>query len=903
MRLELGANTKNEIDKSKGLFVYFNVPHDTPEIRQNIRGLILCLAKARYYVVNNEKDVGYKYTARALDGIEVHFMSDELLNRGVNSLIEIEFTLKHFLAQMADKKDIQFFIDKPAEPALLEDGSWDMTDNKSIETGRTSNLEVGSLLETNSITDVLKIAMLDDGTIGFPDINPFNLESKLDDIRTDINETKVHFTNDFTDLINWFASSFREGVWNPISLINNPIGKLTFYQMVLDTFNDTQKSYVSVTIPLWGTVSVPYWVKQHSFIDKMNQNFSTTFNEEFDANTDLAKNSYLRSLNTWLTVDWKAFSDYFLDIRDYLMGIDNSLKLTDNTGIATVVSDNMILANNNIIIVAKNIAGSFMSSVASNGLGNGSYFVDFNVWYTTTWLNFENIMAAIRDCICAIPTAFINGNGSSKLDDLKDTIKLGSDNTNTNLSGINTTISTLQLSPTINNNTVVTPSTVANTNTINVAPSNPTITVQPSTVNPTINNPITVQPCKPIIMCGNGSSTTTKPLQDIADQIKNLVDLTKDNGSDTVDNGDGTYTTTPKPTVPNPPVDHSQPPVDINKPINSVTGKPALLDPVTGKVLPYDPVTGKVINSTVNNPLEDGYTENPYYKNLIKPSTSHDAKCGFTYKMLIDTADYLEEMALYGAVAGNAAIAMGITAIDIANGVTTVATIIGTILSGGTGMPVAVSVNLIKAKGVDLVKQQGAKLTTMYVVDGSMATLYALSQTIRNNADEIACDSGMISNMNKTKIFTLLGTMLTGNPSAYFAYEALSDVWDYSNASDQFANIIDMNDYKAYCPCPLTGLFCGHFWNGVTGNGEKHLYLESDGVTVAGTSTSKDLFGSLYESEIVNGLIDVNNELAAGGTLHVTSHTGFPDSGFTMSTNIEGTEVYFGTPVQTFTRQ
>lgn len=316
MQLRLGANTQQEIDNAGGMLVYFNCPKDTPEIRENLRGLILCLARARFYQDNPLKDVRFGYTAKALDGIEVHFMSDELLNRGVNSLIEIEFTLKHLLTKFTDETDIKFFIDKPGEPAKLEDGTWDLADNKTLQSPGMSVFTVGSLLENNSITDVLKIATLDDGTIQFPDINPFNLESKLDGIREDINITQVHFTGEWTSLFNWFASSFRESPYSPVAFLNNPFGTNTIYQMMLESLNSVEKTYTTITIPFYGSISVPKWLRTDSFLADINQNIATSFNENYDSNTRLASNSYFRYLHTWLNSDWKLFQTVSEEIRD-----------------------------------------------------------------------------------------------------------------------------------------------------------------------------------------------------------------------------------------------------------------------------------------------------------------------------------------------------------------------------------------------------------------------------------------------------------------------------------------------------------------------------------------------------------------------------------------------------------
>jgi hypothetical protein len=330
MQLRLGSNTKQEIDDSKGLFVYFNVPHDTPEIRANIRGLILCLARPRFYQKDRREGVRNVYTARALDGIEVHFMSDELLNRGVNSLIEIEFVLKHLLTKFTDETDIKFFIDKPGEPAKLEDGTWDLADNKTLQSPGMSVFTVGSLLENNSITDVLKIAVLDDGTVQFPDINPFNLESKLDQIRSDITEAK--------DIHSWFGSAFYSGKWSDL----NPWSIETFFQRFSVTFNDTYPITQIIRESFYGL---------HK---KLNDNVVTSFNE---TNTDgVASNSYFRYLHTWLNSDWKLFQTVAEEIRDCICeakGFAEAISLGIN-GIKQTIYDAMMTFEGQPILGAVN---------------------------------------------------------------------------------------------------------------------------------------------------------------------------------------------------------------------------------------------------------------------------------------------------------------------------------------------------------------------------------------------------------------------------------------------------------------------------------------------------------------------------------------------------------------------
>lgn len=270
------------------------------------------------------------------------------------NLQEMNFTLKRIENNLSNNKTIATFGQQPTI-ARNEDGTIDTATNNSVTNSSVSVFEFGSLLETNNISEVLAIALLDDSTIQLPDINPFNLESKIDGIRTDINETKVHFTNDFTDLMNYFASSFRESPWSPVSILNYPFANQSIYQMILDTFNDTQKTYATVYIPFWGNQSVPIWVKGHSFIDKFNQNFSNTFNENFDDNTDLATNSYFRGLHYWLTTDWKLFEDIMSAMRDCICSANDFLEQIslglwgdDNTNGLTHIKNSLGTMNSTI---------------------------------------------------------------------------------------------------------------------------------------------------------------------------------------------------------------------------------------------------------------------------------------------------------------------------------------------------------------------------------------------------------------------------------------------------------------------------------------------------------------------------------------------------------------------------
>jgi hypothetical protein len=262
MQLGIQANTKQEIDQAGGMLVYFNCPHDTPEIRANIRGLILCLARPRFYQHDPREGVRKVYTARSLDGIEVHFMSDELLNRGVNSLIEIEFTLKHALAQISKDKGVKFFIDKPGEPAKDADGNWILTDNKSIDSTRLSNLEVIQTTDTGgtksvSITEALDFGLIDNG--------PLRSSAYLGELTSAF----------YKPLIQVVPSQFSDSI----------------YELFRRTLNK-QGSTVYEDI---------------SWFNLLNRNLSTSFNYEFS--NDVAMTSYFRFMPEFMTVKVTQFFD------------------------------------------------------------------------------------------------------------------------------------------------------------------------------------------------------------------------------------------------------------------------------------------------------------------------------------------------------------------------------------------------------------------------------------------------------------------------------------------------------------------------------------------------------------------------------------------------------------------
>lgn len=744
MHIRLTANTVQEIDTANGMLVFFCVPKDTPEIRQNIRGLITTLHRTRYYINGADIQKAYHHTAKSLEGIEVNFMCEDDFKEMLHYIRESSYTLKHINSNLSNDKEIKFKITQP-EPVLTQNGEIDYTQNPSVSiSGTQSVFEASSLLETNNIAELFAIATLDDGTIQLPDLNPFNLESKLDQIRSDITEAKdTHY---------WFAKAFYGG---PLADLY-PFGQQTFFARFSGTFN--------AEYPLTGFISESF----HTLTTKINNNLVTSFNE---TNTDgVASNSYFRYLHTWLNSEWKLFHDLVETMRDCICEAKGFIET-----IGITLSE-----------TKQTLYGAFYS--------------------------FEGV-------------AYLKG-------------------TNENLGQIKGAIEGLQLNPTINNN---------------IDPCCPDLVDATKAIADNLKDSegkSIADKIKDLVdeaKDGNNSlkDSEGKPLGDL---IHDLIDAIKDNGSVTTDNGDGTYTT--KPLLPDYPV-----------------------DPTTGETIaPYKPVS-------------------------VKKSSRHNSKCGFMYWYLNQCADAIDAFANWVTWALELLAFLGFTFVDFVAMGTNVMSALGLVSTGGAGLPVVAGVQLAKTGGVYVAKQ-GIKLL---VVEGALEWneefWHDVATTIRAYSEEVAC-SPVLNNVSKQALLTAVATAT--NPllgSTQFACWMMALIYDYKNADDATNMVINMDDYAQYCPCPLTGLFNGNFWNGVTGNGEKWLHLESDGVYIAGTSTSVDLFGTLYESELVNGLIDGNNELAAGGTLHVISHTGFPDSGFTMSTNVSGSEVYFGNPSQTYTRQ
>jgi len=74
----------------------------------------------------------------------------------------------------------------------------------------------------------------------------------------------------------------------------------------------------------------------------------------------------------------------------------------------------------------------------------------------------------------------------------------------------------------------------------------------------------------------------------------------------------------------------------------------------------------------------------------------------------------------------------------------------------------------------------------------------------------------------------------------------------------------------------LNNPFTGHWWNGVTGNNEKHLYLTQNGSAVTGYQTSLNLFLALYRYDIVSVTVTPVGGTYASGTMKLTVNGNTP---------------------------
>jgi len=196
------------------------------------------------------------------------------------SIRNSDLAMQFLVAQLRKDKTIYDVIPAPAVGGTLTAAS-------------DSHFEAASLLETNGIAELFSIALLDDGTLSLPDLNPFNLESKVDQIRTDINLSKTHFIGSFSQLVEWFATSFRGGVFSDY----NPLGAETFFTRFTNTFNAATPTSITVPVP-WPpfTYTFTFYMVDKTFSERFtqaffaddqreptdSQNYFNRFNTKFD---------------------------------------------------------------------------------------------------------------------------------------------------------------------------------------------------------------------------------------------------------------------------------------------------------------------------------------------------------------------------------------------------------------------------------------------------------------------------------------------------------------------------------------------------------------------------------------------------------------------------------------------
>jgi len=73
------------------------------------------------------------------------------------------------------------------------------------------------------------------------------------------------------------------------------------------------------------------------------------------------------------------------------------------------------------------------------------------------------------------------------------------------------------------------------------------------------------------------------------------------------------------------------------------------------------------------------------------------------------------------------------------------------------------------------------------------------------------------------------------------------------------------------CVYPVVINFTGHWWNGLTGSGERHWYLTQTNSNITGNHTSRDIFGTIFNFNIISCTVNATNPLSATGTKQATS--------------------------------
>ena len=157
------------------------------------------------------------------------------------------------------------------------------------------------------------------------------------------------------------------------------------------------------------------------------------------------------------------------------------------------------------------------------------------------------------------------------------------------------------------------------------------------------------------------------------------------------------------------------------------------------------------------------------------------------------------------------------------------------------------------------------------------------SQFIYSNIDSVVILAQGLLNQFCSG-YDLYGTYRNGCTTSNQLIQALSPscgvVWGCTDpaATNYNANATHSDNSCIY---PPTADFTGHWWNGLTGTGERHWYLTQADGSVTGNHTSRDLFGTIFAFDIISCTVNPNNPLSATGTKQQTS----PDFGDVSSAN------------------
>jgi hypothetical protein len=277
-----GATLPNDYTGNGYCYMIVRFPN-SPLWRQMYRGLIY--HPTRYYFWRLDGDKAHSTVKIAKKVFEDVIMTTEL----DYNLRELQFTLKAILAKISNDNEIKWYIDKPNEPTRDSvTNEWVIGQNTTLTDSKKSVFKVSNTLTESSITEVLSIGLLEDVTGLLPDVNPFNLESKL----------------------TYIYNAFYAG------LDINPLSDETIFDLIRRSLNRT------------GLLADKSW------FDYINTNISTSFNQNI--NDNLASDSYFKLLHNWFDVAWPLFQatmdtlkDCICATKDFIQTISNTLTTTN----------------------------------------------------------------------------------------------------------------------------------------------------------------------------------------------------------------------------------------------------------------------------------------------------------------------------------------------------------------------------------------------------------------------------------------------------------------------------------------------------------------------------------------------------------------------------------------------